>query len=164
MKKNNEIVYRPPDFNDGLRIFELIKASPPLDLNSVYYYYILCRDFSDTCVIAETHHKIIGFISSYRKPHEPSCLFVWQVVVDSTMRGHHVASDMLDWLFSRPVCSEVRTLETTVTPSNDASRNLFKRFADHRQAQLETHDFLDTVQLGQNGHEAEILFRIELLR
>ena len=161
---NKQIVLRNPRFEDGLKIFKLIQAGPPLDLNSVYYYYILCRDFSETCVVAEMQDTIVGFISAYCRPGEPSCLFVWQVAVAPLMRGRHLATDMLEWLFSQPDCEDVTVLETTVTPSNKASEKLFRRFAESHKATCETATFLETAQLGQEGHEAEILFRIRPLR
>ncbi len=161
---DDQILFRTPRFNDGLEIFKLIQAAPPLDLNSVYYYYILCRDFPETCVVAESENKVAGFISAYLRPQDPSCLFIWQVAVDRTMRGRHVASDMLEWLFKQPVCKNVTSLETTITPSNEASEKFFKRFADNRQAGCRTSTFLDAAQFGQEGHEAEILYRFSPLR
>jgi len=158
-----QIEYRHPVLNDGLSLFNLVKASPPLDLNSVYYYYILCRDFSDTCVVAENNQQITGFISAYRKPREPSCLFVWQVAVTKESRGRQLASNMLEWLVDSMACNDMCVLETTITPSNHASLSLFKRFAEKRQANSHTSTFLDISQFGGQAHEAEVLFRITSL-
>lgn len=158
--QNKKIKYRHPTFNEGLSVFHLIKSCPPLDLNSIYYYYIICRDFSDTCVVAESDQGMVGFISAYRKPQEPSSLFVWQVAVAKTARGHHIASNMLEWLVEQPSCNNIRVLETTISPSNQASQSLFRRFAEKHQAICQTSTFLDISQFGDRAHEAEILFRI----
>ena len=156
--------YRHPLFEEGLAIYQLIKSCPPLDTNSIYYYYILCRDFSETCVVAEQNHQIMGFLSAYRKPQESDCLFVWQVAVSNEARGQHSATNMLDWLIARTTCENIRTVETTISPTNDASQNLFKRFANKHQAKYQTTPFLNISQFGNKTHEEEILFRIHPLK
>jgi L-2,4-diaminobutyric acid acetyltransferase len=79
------------------------------------------------------------------------------------MRGRHLATDMLEWVLAQPACRHVTVLETTVTPSNKASEKFFRRFAESRKARCDTSTFLETAQLGQEDHEAEILFRIRPL-
>jgi diaminobutyrate acetyltransferase len=157
-------IYRHPHFEDGLSVYHLIKSCPPLDVNSIYYYYVLCRDFANTSVIAEQDKKIVGFLSAYLKPQAPECLFVWQVAVAESARGQKIASNMLNWLSNQAACSKVNTLETTIYPSNQASQSLFKRFAEHHQASCHTSTFLDISQFGKQAHEAEILFRIQWMR
>ncbi len=155
------MIYRHPRFNDGLTIYNLIKSCPPLDINSVYYYYVLCRDFAETCVVAEWNKKIIGFLSAYRKLQEADCLFVWQVAVAEQVRGKKIAANLLEWLINQPSCAKIHALETTISPSNQPSQALFKRFAKSHQAVCQTSNFLEISQFGDQGHEAEILFRIE---
>ncbi len=156
-----KMIYRHPCFNDGLTIYNLIKSCPPLDINSIYYYYVLCRDFSETCVVAEWNKKIVGFISAYRKPQEMDCLFVWQVAVAEQARGKKLAANLLDWLINQSSCVRVKNLETTISSSNQPSQMLFKRFAERHQAVYHTSNFLETSRFGHQKHEEEILFRIE---
>lgn len=161
--QNKITKYRHPVFSEGLGLYNLVKSCPPLDLNSVYYYYVICRDFADTCVIAERDHKIVGFISAYIKPNDPSCLFVWQVAVAGAERGNRIASNMLEWLVEQRSCNNVRVLETTITPSNRASQRLFNRFAEKRQVTCQTDSFLDSSKFSDQTHETEIMFRIILV-
>ena len=152
--------FRHPEFADGAGVYQLVKSSPPLDVNSQYYYHIICSDFRDTCVVAEIDGQIAGFLSAYLKPCDPDCLFVWQVVVAESARGRGLASDMLEWLFKQPKCTHIKCLETTISPSNQASQKLFRRFAEKHGAECLTFPFLDVSHFGDSGHEDEILFRI----
>ncbi|MEK8018987.1 MAG: diaminobutyrate acetyltransferase [Candidatus Parabeggiatoa sp.] len=161
---NLKINYRHPFFKEGLAIYELVKRCPPLDTNSLYYYYLLCRDFSKTCVVAERDNHIISFLSAYRKPQEQDCLFVWQVAVSKDARGQHIATNMLDWLMEQLDEATIRILETTISPSNHASQALFRQFAKKYQGICETNDFIDMAMFGDQAHEAEILFRIGPLK
>jgi L-2,4-diaminobutyric acid acetyltransferase len=107
-----------PVTDDGYQIHRLIAESPPLDVNSVYCYYLLCDHFRETCVVAEHDNKVAGFLSAYRIPKRDNTLFVWQVVVSRELRGHHIASRMLDEVLSRFDGDSVAYVESTVNPSN----------------------------------------------
>lgn len=162
MNKFN-ISFRNPELEDGKNIYKLIKSCPPLDVNSQYYYHIICHDFRETCVIAEIEGQIVGFISGYIKPEKPNCLFVWQVAVSKKVRGGNLATNMLNWLTKRPKCHNINSLETTISPSNQASQKLFKRFAKSKNAVCRTLPFLNASHFGVNDHEEEILYKISPL-
>ncbi|MCW8888099.1 MAG: diaminobutyrate acetyltransferase [Gammaproteobacteria bacterium] len=157
------IIIRNPQASDGLQIHQLIASSPPLDLNSVYSYYLLIKHFSDSCAVAEYQGKVVGFISAYRPPENKFTLFVWQVVVAQTLRGQKVAWHMLNTLLQSSELSDLCHVETTVNPSNTASRRLFERLAIEHGTVLEEEIFLDAAAFGPGGdHESEILLRIPL--
>jgi L-2,4-diaminobutyric acid acetyltransferase len=156
----HEVMLRKPNPDDGYAIYRLIKQSPPLDPNSVYSYYLLCRHFSDTGVVAEQQGEIVGFISAYLEPNSPDTLFVWQVVVADSQRGKGLAKRMLKSLLESPACADVRILESTVNPSNQASRRLFESFANQQGCALTESIFLEEEQFGGEEHEKEILLSI----
>ena len=151
---------RRPKPGDEYQIYRLVRQSPPLDPNSIYSYHLLCRHFSGTCVVAEKSGDIVGFISAYRQPENTNTLFVWQVVVAENQRGKGLARMMLSTLFDRPTCDGIRTLESTVNPSNRASRHLFESFARQHACQVKESVFLDEEQFGEEQHEKEILLTI----
>jgi len=155
-----ETLLRKPHPDEGQAIHQLIKQSPPLDLNSSYSYYLLTRHFADTCVVAEHHGQLVGFVSAYVRPDAPNTLFVWQVVVDDSQRGKGLAGLMLTSLLARPECSDVMYVESTVNPSNHASRRLFERFAEQHNFPLQESLFLDEGQFGDAAHEPEIMLSI----
>ena len=160
----SKITYRNPIIEDGSEIYELIKSCPPLDVNSQYFYHIICHDFKKSCVIAEINQQVVGFVSGYIKPEDPCCLFVWQVAVSKKARGSNLATNMLTWLTKQPKCYNINSLEATVSPSNQASQKLFKRFAKSNNAICRTLPFLNASHFGVNDHEEEILFKISSLK
>jgi diaminobutyrate acetyltransferase len=161
----SEMTFRHPSLNDGAEVFQLIKDCPPLDVNSQYYYHIICDDFSETSVVAELDHQIVGFISGYLKPKKTDHLFIWQVAVSEKARGKKLASNMLEWLTKQSRCNDINVLETTISPSNLASQNLFLRFAETHNASVETSTYLDASHFGSdpNSHEDEVLYQISPL-
>lgn len=157
-----EILFRKPSIRDGRAVHQLISQSPPLDLNSVYSYYLLSDHFQDSCVIAEKNGQVVGFLSAYPVPQRPDTLFVWQVVVSAELRGQHLAARMLDSVLER-LGEAVHFVEATVNPSNMASRKLFESLARKHQTQVQESVYLQAEDFGPAAaHESEILFRIPL--
>jgi L-2,4-diaminobutyric acid acetyltransferase len=158
--KEGKPLLRRPQLKDGKAVHALVKRSPPLDLNSAYNYFLLCSHFAETCVVSELDGEVAGFLSAYRLPEDPQTLFIWQVAVDESLRGHGMAGRMLDEVLARPVCAQVNYIETTVSPSNRPSRRVFEHFAERRAAQWHEEVFLSREDFGGDEHEEEVLFRI----
>lgn len=149
-----------PKVDQGAAIHRLIAACKPLDLNSRYAYLLLCEHFADTCVVARARDRIVGFVSAYRLPHREDTVFVWQVAVDSDMRGGGMAAMMLDELLTRTCLRGCRYLETTVSPSNTPSRRLFHALARRLRAPLHERVLFADCVFGEEHHECEQLIRI----
>lgn len=154
------LLLRRPQLADGQAVHALVRRCPPLDLNSSYSYFLLCSHHADTCVVAEQDGALAGFLSAYRLPQAPHTLFVWQVAVDAAARGRGLAGRLLEELLARPSCAGVRFIETTVAPSNRASRRVFERFAAQRSAPWQEKVFLARAHFGNEAHDDEILLRI----
>lgn len=123
------LLFRKPSAEDGYPLHELVAASPPLDPNSIYCNLLQCSHFADTAVAVYQGEQLVGFVSGYLLPSQPSTLFVWQVVIAEQARGKGLAKRMLKHLLARPACQGVHHLETTITPDNDASWALFRSLA-----------------------------------
>jgi L-2,4-diaminobutyric acid acetyltransferase len=160
MTEESSIELRLPKLEDGKAVHELIQRCPPLDVNSSYNYFLLCSHFRDTCVVAEANERLVGFLSAYIIPGRPETLFAWQVAVDETARGQGLAGRMLSHVLERPFCADVSTLETTISPSNLASRSVFQRYAENHQAPSSEETFLEVSHFGGEAHEEERLIRI----
>ncbi|WP_336968825.1 diaminobutyrate acetyltransferase [Sphingobium aromaticiconvertens] len=128
--------FREPVVLDGPEITALIAACPPLDSNSAYCNLLQCTHFASTCVVAEQAGQIVGWVSGYRPPSEPSHFFVWQVAVARQARGEGLAQRMIAELLSRPSAASVTHLITTVTSDNKASWALFEGFSRRIGADL----------------------------
>jgi L-2,4-diaminobutyric acid acetyltransferase len=156
----NKLVLRKPRVEDAAKIHALISACKPLDLNSIYCYLLLCQHFADTCVVAEEDGEILAFLSGYCLPTSPEVLFIWQVAVDRRLRGHGVGKRLLRTVLQRSVCQRCHFLESTITPSNIASLNLFLSVARDLDTHCNESICFSTDHFGHEIHEAEYLLHI----
>lgn len=150
---------RAPGLRDGAALWRIARDSKVLDLNSSYSYLLWCRDFSRTSVVATVDGEVGGFVTGYLRPDRPDTVMVWQVAVDVEHRGRRLARRMLDALADRLAEQSVRTMETTITPDNEASIRLFSSFAEGRGARV-VREPVFPADLFPDRHEAEVLFRI----
>ena len=89
------VLFRSPQIDDGVRLWEIARDSKVLDLNSSYAYLLWCRDFSATSIVAEVDGRVVGFVSGYTRPSAQETLFVWQVAVDEDQRGLGVGKRLM---------------------------------------------------------------------
>ncbi len=157
---SNSSLLREPRITDGAAIHRLVHACPPLDLNSPYAYLLLCAHHAGSCVVAEQAGETTGFISAYRPPAQADTIFIWQVAVAPEARGRGLALQMLEHLLVRPAPAGCRWLETTVTPSNAASRRVFETLATRLNAQCTERTFFSREDFQDPHHEPEMLIRI----
>lgn len=153
-------VLRNAEVEDGSKIWQLVRDSQVLDTNSAYTYLLLCRQFRDTCVVAEAGDEVAGFVTAYLPPAEPRTLFVWQIGVELSHRGHGLAGRLLDHAVALPACRDVEWLTATVTPDNTASQALFHSFARRNGAECRVVPYFDRELFPGDGHEPEELYRI----
>ena len=155
------VMLRRPTDGDGYNLHQLVARCQPLDTNSVYCNLLQCSDFADTAIAAENAQgELVGFISGYRPPSRPDTLFVWQVAVDSSMRGQGLALRMLLALTERVAREHgVRYMETTISPDNAASQALFKRAFDKLGADCTTRTLFSRAEHFAGQHEDEVLYR-----
>jgi L-2,4-diaminobutyric acid acetyltransferase len=149
-----------PKAADGPAVSRLIAECPPLDVNSAYCNLLQCTDFAETCVLAERGGKPVGWISAYRPPAAPECLFVWQVAVAREARGEGLAGRMLDELVFRPAAAGAVALTTTITADNVASWSLFEVFARRHGATLERTPRFECERHFAGAHDTEWQARI----
>ncbi|MCX4094058.1 diaminobutyrate acetyltransferase [Nocardia sp. alder85J] len=154
-------VLRAPRTGDGAPLWRIAVESGVLDANSSYAYLLWCRDFRTTSVVAEIDAEVTGFVTGYRRPQAPHTLFVWQVAVDRGARGRGLAGAMLDHLVGTLAGQGVSTLETTVSPDNEASLAMFAALARRHDTELEREQLFTPPDF-PDGHEAEDLYRIAL--
>jgi len=153
-------VLRNAEVEDGPRIWRLVRDSESLDTNSVYTYLLLCRQFRDTCVVAEAGGELAGFVTALTPPTEPRTLFVWQIGVDASQRGRGLAGRLLDHVVRLPACDDIEWLTATVTPDNTPSQALFRSFARRRGADCRVVPYFDRALFPGDGHQPEELYRI----
>ena len=157
---NQQFVFYQPSMDDGWDVSQLIRACPPLDTNSVYCNLLQCYHFAGTSVAVRRGDDLAGFISAYRIPGKPETLFVWQVAVAESARGHGLASQMIEHIVAREAAQPVRYIETTITEANEASWALFGRVAKRYGAPLTRNDLFTKEQHFAGQHDTELLVTI----
>lgn len=171
--------FRSPEAVDGGRLWALAKETG-LDLNSPYCYLMLGHYFSDTCLVAEAEFtpsrssdaqtdtarngtgepSLAGFVLGFRPPARQDTLFIWQICVLPSARGHGLASSLIQKLLRTPACRGVRYLEATVTPSNHASHALFAGQARKLGVPYVVKECFPADWFPGGAHETEQLYRI----
>lgn len=151
---------RIPASSDAYAIHELVADCPPLDLNSIYSYLLLCEHFTTTCVLATVDGEPQGFVSAYIPPAKPDVLFVWQVAVHARNRGQGLGRLMLASLLARTDLKGIRYIETTVSPDNLASRRMFEGVAQSLCAAMQEVPLFGSDLFGAQAHQDEPLLRI----
>ena len=151
---------RSPTPADGPAVTGLVADCPPLDRNSRYCNLLQCTVFADTCVLAETDRRPIGWVSAYKPPFDDSSLFVWQVAVHPDARGFSLGKEMILAILRRPACRDVDFLKTTVTPDNVASRAMFQSIAESLNAPIDEQPYFDHKEHFEREQESEHLITI----
>ena len=157
---SRRVSLRKPASADGSRIWRLVAVCPPLDQNSMYCNLLQCRDFAETSVLAELQGEAVGWVSGYRRPDDPSTLFIWQVAVHERARGLGLARRMLFDLLERQGARDVVRMQTTITPDNRASHALFRSVAERADADLEETVCFDGERHFAGRHASERLITI----
>jgi L-2,4-diaminobutyric acid acetyltransferase len=126
-------------------------------LNSRYTYFLLAKDFSDTCLVAKKDGKVVAFSSGYVPPKRKGTFFNWEIVVDQEHRGNGLQQALL---LQQIKLSGAKYLELTVNPSNDACKRNVLDLANMLGAGYEESVLFSKEDFGNDGHETEILFRV----
>ncbi|OIJ62806.1 diaminobutyrate acetyltransferase [Streptomyces mangrovisoli] len=151
-----------PVVADGAALWRIAKDSGTLDVNSSYSYLLWCRDFAGTSAVARREDgEPVGFVTGYVRPERPGTLLVWQVAVDAAHRGRGLAGRLLDGLTARVAAEHgVTGVETTITPGNTASEQLFTSYAARHGARLERAVLFESDDFPDGPHDPEVLYRI----
>jgi L-2,4-diaminobutyric acid acetyltransferase len=152
--------FRPLEPADGMALHKLVGDCPPLDPNSIYCNLLQCSHFGATSIAAILDDRLVGSVTAYRIPERPDTLFVWQVAVHPDARGVGLARTMLRKLLAQPAMQNIRFIETSITPGNDASWRLFTGFATELGADMARSVLFEQEQHFQGLHDTEHLLRI----
>lgn len=155
-----ELNFRRPTHQDGPALFQLIKSCPPLDQNSRYCNLLQCSHFAETSALALDRANVLAAATGYIVPDKPDTLFIWQIAVNEALRGQRVAKRLIDSILDRPVCENVRFIETTITESNQASWSVFRKIAEHFGVTLSSSPLFDEQDHFDGEQDSEQLVRI----
>ncbi|MDX1581596.1 MAG: diaminobutyrate acetyltransferase [Alphaproteobacteria bacterium] len=157
------VTLRSMQIEDGAPVWELVKDTGVLDLNSAYAYLMMGAFFPLTSIVAEEEGHLLGFTIAFFEPEKDDTVFLWQIGVSPKAHGKGIGSRILDELMDRTTKVGAKFLETTVTPSNEASEALFKSLARRNDTNCDISPFFRAEHFpksGETAHEGERLFRI----
>lgn len=163
IRKSETIVplIRHPKPEDGRKIWQLVRDTQILDLNSVYCYLLLCSHFRETCIIAETDNELSGFITAYITPEDETTLFIWQIGIAEHARNQGLAKHMILDLLQKDICRNIRQIQATVSPSNIASLALFRSLARKLDTGFEQKEYFSASLFPEElRHEKEMLITV----
>lgn len=153
------INFRAAQPNDGLTLWQLVRDTGVLDLNSPYFYVLMATDFGETCLVVEHNEQIVGALIGYHPPKQEQTVFCWQIAVHPTMQGHQLGQHMLEHWLALPANKPCRWVTATVATDNEPSHKLFTRFAQSLNVPCEWAPHFE-VNHFPDGHAAEPLVRI----
>jgi L-2,4-diaminobutyric acid acetyltransferase len=157
-KANVKIKLRNLKVEDIKEVYKLLTANRPyVGLNSRYTYFLLAKDFADTCIVAEHNGKIVAFSSGYVPRARPDIFFNWETVVHEAYRGHGIQRSML---LHQIKMTNAKYFEGTVNPSNAVSKKNFLQIAELLDTKWEEKVLFSEEDFENDGHEAEVLYRI----
>lgn len=158
-RRDKLFVLRRPLADDGPEVWQMVEDSS-LDSNSAYAYLMWFRYYAATSVVAEHDGEPAGFVSGFRPPEQDDTYFVWQVGVSEAARGCGLATEMIASALRRDTSADVRYVEATVTPSNEASLALFRGLAAKLDTVCRESVCFPERLFPEDGHESELLLRI----
>lgn len=158
--ERSSLQFSDPEAEDGAKMWELVKNSGVLDVNSSYTYLMMSKFFSETCIVAKEDDKLVGFVTAFLKPEADNTVFVWQIAVDQSQRGKGLGKQLLRELLTSDGCKQVRFLEATISPSNKASQALFKGVAKEFRTACRIKECFSADMFPGEGHEAELTYNI----
>jgi L-2,4-diaminobutyric acid acetyltransferase len=155
---NSKFRIRNVTVEDIKEVYKLLVANRPyVGLNSRYTYFLLAKDYSDTCIVAEQDNKIIAFSSGYIPPHRRDTFFSWEVVVNKDYWGNGLQKRMFLCQIRK---TNVKYFEGTINPSNEVAKRNFRELAQLLNTKCEENILFSEENFENDGHEAEILYRI----
>jgi L-2,4-diaminobutyric acid acetyltransferase len=160
VRETDAFQFRILEPTDGMALHRLVRDCPPLDQNSSYCNLLQCSHFKNTSIAAFRNNVLLGSITAYCIPDRPDTVFVWQVAVHQSARGQGLARTMLRKLATRLAAENITYVETSITPSNEASVKLFTGFAAEQHAKMVRTVMFDHVLHFEGGHDTEHLYRI----
>lgn len=155
-----QVQLRAPTDADGARMWQLACETEVLDENSTYAYLMFARFFKETCIVAETGKQVVGFITGFCRPDRDDTLFIWQIGVSARHRGKGIAKSMIAELLRRCRKKNIRFLEATVSPSNEASRMLFLGVSREYDTRCTIQPCFSADLFPGGAHESEWTYRI----
>lgn len=138
--------------DDANLLQNLANSCKPLDVHTIYTYWVLCNYFNNSCYILEIDTKPVGFITSV----QGSKILIWQIGILPEYRGNGYSLKLIDAVISN--INDTEDIRVTIDKNNDASNGAFKKYASVNNYEIRA---IDSLKLkGIDTEEDEIIYNI----
>lgn len=120
----NNFKFRHPDENDAPLIQELARKCPPLDVHTVYTYWVICKFFSESCIIAEDNGVPFAYITAVETD---DTVFIWQICISEKYRGMKISALLIDFVLNYAEAKN-KTVSVSIDKENTASNSAFQSY------------------------------------
>ncbi len=109
-----------------LKVYDLIRKINTLENYPEHFFKIMIRYFRNTFFVAEENGGLIGVCWGFLSQKNEDTCFLWQIGVIKAFQGKGIGRSMLG-SFERALRSRnIKKIELTIAPDNQASQRLFK--------------------------------------
>ena len=138
--------------NDANLLQNLANSCKPLDVHTIYTYWVLCNYFNNSCYILEIDTKPIVFITAVQS----SKILIWQIGILSEYRGNGYSLKLIDAVISN--INDTEDIRVTIDKNNSESNGAFKKYASVNNYEIRA---VDSLKLkGIDIEEDEIIYNI----
>lgn len=104
--------------------------------------------------------RLVGSVTGYLLPSQPTSLFIWQVAVHPEARGQGLALRLLQALLAQPHTANITQVQTSITDANTASWRTFEALARSKSAATHKTVLFEHQQHFAGAAPTEYLFTI----
>jgi len=125
--KDNPLKMSTASEADYLKVYDLVRHCPPLEIYPSHLYKIIIRFFGDNCYVAYKDGQLAGWVMGFISTVKPDTYFLWQIGIDSTMQGTGLGTKLLQFIENDLLKKNCRRIELTIDPWNIPSQKLFNK-------------------------------------
>ena len=114
-------------------LYLMANENPPLDLHTLYTYWIICNHYSDTTLVLEVDGKPEAFASAITTP---NCIFFWQLAVNKEFRGQGFPVVLMEKLCEIAKKKNL-DVQLTISPDNQESYKCLSKFCNYKGYKFE---------------------------
>jgi L-2,4-diaminobutyric acid acetyltransferase len=159
----NLVEYRKATFDDAKKIHEIVKKTPGIDDNSLYYYSLWLKEFDQSNVVAVHNKRIVAFLTAFRKPKDNSTLFLWQLAAVPRHGIPDLGVNLSYYLIDDEIKKNLSSIEATIDLNNKSILYVMKKLEKRYNGNMHMEEYLSEEYLsGNENHHTETLLKITL--
>ena len=139
--------------NQYEQIKKMVEACSPLDVHTLYTYWVLARYFTDTSFVLYDNDEAIGFIIAITKDNVG---FIWQIGVLPQYRKQDLSYLLIDKTIQAFKNKGINDIELTIDTNNQISFAAFNSYCKKQNLKLFRKEPVE------NQYKNEIIYKITI--